>query len=183
VGLLVDARPSGALNLVARVPAPIFAPERCWHTPKAGGRATPPKQPCEPRPIRPCFGTEDGAARRANQAVADFVAELQEGWDQHDAGITNEHFADDIALSAPSVPPCKARTPDVAIAQVRRVPLDPVGSHPLEPTDDATGAFSEMSLYVLVRRDRTWWAAAGQNTLIRPGPPESQAHPDDARDE
>ena len=32
--------------------------------------------PGEPGPIRPSFGTDAGAARRANQAVADFVAEL-----------------------------------------------------------------------------------------------------------
>ena len=32
--------------------------------------------PGEPGPIRPSFGTGAGAARRANQAVADFVAEL-----------------------------------------------------------------------------------------------------------
>ena len=42
-----------------------------------------------PGRIRPSFGTDAGAARRANQAVAGFVAELQAGWDQHDAGITN----------------------------------------------------------------------------------------------
>jgi hypothetical protein len=28
--------------------------------------------------------------------------------------------------------------------------------------------FSEMAMYVLVRRDRRWWLAAGQNTPIRP---------------
>jgi hypothetical protein len=39
-----------------------------------------------------------------------------------------------------------------------------------------------MALYVLVRRDRTWWVAAGQNTLIRPGPPESQSHVDGTRE-
>ena len=167
--------------------------------------------PGEPGPIRPSFGTDDGAARRANQAVADFVAELQAGWDQHDAGITNRHFADDIVWGSPfgavlqgyeqlhaihvrlkrqatggsssryEIVRALAPTPDVAVAQVRRVALDPAG-HPLEPASDVTGAFSEMALYVLVRRDRTWWVAAGQNTLIRPGPPESQAHVDGARD-
>ena len=59
--------------------------------------------------------------------------------------------------------------PDVALAQVRRVALDPEG-RPLEPTADTRGAFSEMALYVLVRRGGTWWLAAGQNTPIRPAP-------------
>jgi hypothetical protein len=44
--------------------------------------------------------------------------------------------------------------------------LDPDG-RPLEPTSNATGAFSEMALYVLVRRNDTWWLAAGQNTPVR----------------
>ena len=165
----------------------------------------------EPGPIRPSFGTDAGAARRANQAVAAFVAELQAGWDQHDAGITSRHFADDIVWGSPfgavvrgyeqlhtiharlkrqatggissryEIVRVLAPTPDVAVAQVRRVVLDPAG-HPLEPASDVTGAFSEMALYVLVRRDRTWWVAAGQNTLIRPGPPQSQEHVDGARD-
>lgn len=59
--------------------------------------------------------------------------------------------------------------PDVALAQVRRQALDPDGK-PVNPTADPTGAFSEMALYVLIRRKGTWWLAAGQNTLIRPGP-------------
>ena len=54
--------------------------------------------------------------------------------------------------------------PNVALAHVRRDALDahgePVPSHQDEPR------FSEMALYVLVRRERTWWLAAGQNTPI-----------------
>jgi hypothetical protein len=57
----------------------------------------------------------------------------------------------------------------VAIAQVRRVALDDDGQ-PVEPTSDVTGAFSEMALYALVRRNRAWWLAAGQNTIVRPPP-------------
>jgi uncharacterized protein (TIGR02246 family) len=63
-------------------------------------------------------------------------------------------------------------SPDVAIAQVRRVALDGAG-HAVEPTFDTTKPFSEMALYVLVRRDGTWWLAAGQNTPVRPGAPSS----------
>ncbi len=57
---------------------------------------------------------------------------------------------------------------DVIVAHVARYALDPEG-HPIEPNSDTTGAFSEMALYVLVRRGETWWLAAGQNTPIRPG--------------
>jgi hypothetical protein len=49
------------------------------------------------------------------------------------------------------------------------VALDPAG-RPLEPTPDTTGPFSEMALYVLVKRNGTWWLAAGQNTPVRPAP-------------
>jgi pyridoxamine 5'-phosphate oxidase family protein len=62
-----------------------------------------------------------------------------------------------------------APAPDVAVAHVRRVALDPAG-RPLEPTAETTGPFSEMALYVLVRRNGTWWLAAGQNTPVRPAP-------------
>lgn len=32
------------------------------------------------------------------------------------------------------------------------------------------GPFSEIALYVLVKRNGTWWLAAGQNTPVRPAP-------------
>jgi hypothetical protein len=57
----------------------------------------------------------------------------------------------------------------VAVAQVRRQAVDDRGK-PIEPTDGTNGAFSETALYVLVRRDDSWWLAAGQNTIIRPAP-------------
>jgi len=53
--------------------------------------------------------------------------------------------------------------PGVAVAQVRNVALDPDGQ-PIKPSDDITDSFSEMALYVLVRRGADWWLAAGQNT-------------------
>jgi hypothetical protein len=58
--------------------------------------------------------------------------------------------------------------PGVAIAHVKRLALRP-GGQPIELTSDTGGIFSEMALYVLVRRDGHWWVAAGQNTPIRPG--------------
>ena len=62
--------------------------------------------------------------------------------------------------------------PDVVVTQVRRVALGPDGVPvpPRPPGDGASGAFSEMALYVLVRRDGQWWLAAGQNTLVLPPP-------------
>lgn len=62
-----------------------------------------------------------------------------------------------------------APTPDVAVAQVRCVALNEHGEA-IEPSDDATTAFSEMAVYVLVHRGGTWWLAAGQNTPVRPQP-------------
>ena len=76
-----------------------------------------------------------------------------------------------------------APTPDVALAQVRRTalgsdgePLASVGDErrlseisdgePLPSVGDEP-RLSEMALYVLVRHDRDWWLAAGQNTIVR----------------
>ncbi len=149
---------------------------------------------------RPSLGTNDGAAqRRAAEGVAGLVEELQTGWDQHDAEISNRHFADDIVWGSPfgatlqgyeqlhaihlrlkeqargglssryEIVNVLALAAEVVVAQVRRVALDQDG-YPVEPSSDAKGAFSEMALYVLVRRDRTWWLAAGQNTILRPPP-------------
>ena len=62
--------------------------------------------------------------------------------------------------------------PDVIVTQVRRVALGPDGGPlpPGPPGADGSGAFSEMAMYVLVRRDGQWWLAAGQNTLVLPPP-------------
>ena len=146
---------------------------------------------------RPLLGTDGAFERQALRAVTDLVEELQTGWGRRDADITNRHFANDILWGSPfgatpqgyeqlhaihirlkqqarsdtsslyEIVQVLAPAADVAIAHVRRIALDPTG-HPLEPSDVAD-AFSEIALYVLIHRDRTWFAA-GQNTPLRPQP-------------
>jgi hypothetical protein len=53
------------------------------------------------------------------------------------------------------------------VAQVRRVALTENGT-PVADTDPKT--FSEMTTFVLVRRNGQWWLAAGQHTPVRPKP-------------
>jgi len=149
------------------------------------------------QPNRPTLGAKGDQAQEANEAVARLVEELQAGWDQHDAEISNQHFAADVMWGSPfgatvqdykelhaihlrlkeqrkggpssrfEIMRVLAPAPGIAVAQVRRLALDPQGQ-PIEPSDDLTGSFSEMALYVLVRRGGVWWLAAGQNTPIRP---------------
>jgi uncharacterized protein (TIGR02246 family) len=146
---------------------------------------------------RPTLHLNDDAVKEANEAVAGFVAELQAGWDQHDANISDRHLAADIVWGSPfgatvygyellhaihlklkeqnkggpssrfEVERVLVLAHDVAIAHVRRVALQANGQ-PIEPSSDSSSAFSEMALYVLVRRNNSWWIAAGQNTPIRP---------------
>jgi uncharacterized protein (TIGR02246 family) len=138
------------------------------------------------------------AQPETDTAMAAFVSELQQGWDQHDAAIGNHHFAADVAWGSPygavvhgydqlhaihtrlkqqgtggaasryEIMRAFAVSDDVIVAHVARYALNPEG-RPIEPSLDTDGAFSEMALYVLVRRDGVWWLAAGQNTPIRPG--------------
>lgn len=148
---------------------------------------------------RPAVGRPAPAARAARDAVAGLVRELQDGWDQRDAGITNRHFAADLLWGSPfgatvtgyddlhaiherlkragrggpasrfEIVAVLAPAPDVVIAQVRRTALDQQGQ-PVPPSADLSGAFSELAMYVLVRRGTQWWLAAGQNTPVRPPP-------------
>jgi uncharacterized protein (TIGR02246 family) len=147
---------------------------------------------------RPRLDTDGTSSDEAKEAVARLVEELQSGIDHHDAEVYNRHFADDVMWGSPfgatvngyeqlhaiharllgqgtggpssryEVDHVQSPAPDVAVAHVRRVSLDAEG-RPLEPTSDPTGPFSEMALYVLIRRGDRWWLAAGQNTPIRPG--------------
>ncbi len=149
------------------------------------------------RPLRPALGLPGPPAQRARDAVERQVHELQEGLDDLDADTYNLHFADDVMWGSPfgatvdgygelhaihvrlhqesrggsssryEIVRVLAPTADVALAHVRRVALDDDGV-PL-PFESDEGAFSEMALYVLVRRGGRWWLVAGQNTIIRPG--------------
>jgi hypothetical protein len=109
----------------------------------------------------------------ADAAIAAIVSELQQGWNQHDTGISDRHLAADVAwgdggaASRYEIILAFAVSDDVIVAHVARYALDPEGQ-PLKPSSETTGAFSEMALYVLVRRDGAWWLAAAQNTPIRP---------------
>ena len=148
------------------------------------------------KPDRPTLGAEGAEAQEAIDAVARLVEELQTGWDQHDADISNRHFAADVIWRSPfgatvhgyeelhaihvrlkqqgrgglssrfEIVRVLVPAPGVAVAQVRRVALDYDGQ-PIKPSDSLRGSFSEMALYVLVRRGGVWWLAAGQNTPIR----------------
>lgn len=147
---------------------------------------------------RPALST-DHDHRSATDAVTAFVAELQTGIDQHDADVYNRHFAADVLWGSPfgatiqgyeHLHPIHERlqrqavggpssryeidrvvpvSDDVVVAHVARLALDDDG-RPVEPSAQAEGAFSEMALYVLVRRDGTWWLAAGQNTPVLRSP-------------
>jgi uncharacterized protein (TIGR02246 family) len=148
---------------------------------------------------RPTLTADPDWLRDARDAVDEFVAGLQAGIDAADAQIYNADFGDDVMWGSPygatvigydalhaihrgmfgrGVPVAGASsryqtvhvmapTPDVAIAHVRRVALGADGEQ--VPIDDES-VFSEMAMYVLVRRDGRWWLAAGQNTPIRPKP-------------
>jgi uncharacterized protein (TIGR02246 family) len=148
-------------------------------------------------PTQPVLCTDTEQLRAARAAVDEFVAALQTGIDNADAEAYNAQFADDVLWGSPygatvvgfdtlhaihrrllaervagsssryETVHVSAPASNVAVAHVRRVALDEQGQ-PV-PIDDAS-TFSEMALYVLVRRDGQWWLAAGQNTVIRPKP-------------
>jgi PPOX class F420-dependent enzyme/OxyR family protein/uncharacterized protein (TIGR02246 family) len=151
-----------------------------------------------PRASRPTLARASDTPD-AMAAVARLVDELQRGWDEHDADVANRHFANDVMWGSPfgatvrgyaelhaihvrlkkqgrggpasrfELVQTLAPRPDVILAHVRRFALDADGQ-PVPPSPDFAGPFSEMALYVLIRRGREWWLSAGQNTPIRPGP-------------
>jgi uncharacterized protein (TIGR02246 family) len=137
-------------------------------------------------------------SQEAIDAVAEFVAGLQAGHDEHDAEILNKQFAADVAWGSPfgafvhgydDLHAIHARfaqqagdrprfryevrhvlpvADDMVVTHVARLALGDDGS-PLPPTDQRGAPFSEMAMFVLVRREGRWWLAAGQNTPMRPG--------------
>jgi PPOX class F420-dependent enzyme/OxyR family protein len=158
-----------------------------FHSANLGG------QPPAGTETRPTIGLSDVATDRARWAVQRQVEELQAGLGDGDAQTCNRHFAADVMWGSPygasvddydtlhaihrrlhanndrtdsryEIVRVLCPTPDVALAQVRRQALDDHGE-PIKSHDDET-RFSEMALYVLVRRNGTWWLTAGQNTVI-----------------
>lgn len=145
---------------------------------------------------RPALELGGTAADDAAAAAARLAAELQAGWDGRDADVSNRHFAADIVWGSPfgavlrgydelhaihvrlknqgqggpssrfEVDQVLTPAPGVVVAQIRRLALAPDG-FPFRPDDDHGGSFSEVALYVLIRRGTTWWVAAGQNTPVQ----------------
>jgi uncharacterized protein (TIGR02246 family) len=127
-----------------------------------------------------------------------FAAGLQAGHDQRDAEALNHQFAADVIWGSPygalvegyeRLHPIHVRfqqrpetgaefryrvrhvlavSEDVIVAHIARLELSPDGK-PLPPSFDPDQPFSEMAMYLLVRRNGRWWLAAGQNTPMRPG--------------
>jgi uncharacterized protein (TIGR02246 family) len=134
------------------------------------------------RPVIADAAHEDEARRAVNA----LVAELQAGWDNHDAAVADRHMSADIAWGSPYGKTVHGFDELFAIHQrlkrenvggaasryevVRVLPIgaDVVVAHVARHALDDNG-FSEMAMYVLVRRNDRWWLAAGQNTPIRPG--------------
>jgi uncharacterized protein (TIGR02246 family) len=144
---------------------------------------------------RPTLGAVSPDAQAAVEA---FMASLQSGHDERDADILNRQFAADVVWGSPfgalvegyeqlhpihvrfqsaggerpriryEVRHVQAVGDDLVIAHIARLILDSEGQ-PLPPTDARDQPFSEMAMYVLVRRGENWWLAAGQNTPMRPG--------------
>lgn len=144
---------------------------------------------------RPSLGapSPDGVA-----AAQEFAAGLQAGHDLRDADVLNRQFAADVAWGSPfgalvegydrlhplhagfqqrasgkpsaryEVRHVLAVGDDLVIAHIARLVLDADGE-PVEPSHDPDRPFSELAMYVLVRREGRWWLAAGQNTPMRPG--------------
>jgi uncharacterized protein (TIGR02246 family) len=149
-------------------------------------RALRPLRGTAPEPTRAGRPSLHQSTADADAAVRRLVDELQAGLDDGDADRYDGMFAEDVLwgspygrvlagfpqlnaahralMATPTVPASRyepvqvlAPAPDVAIAHVRRRALS---------DDTDVPGFSEMAMYVLIRRDGAWWLAAGQNTPI-----------------
>jgi uncharacterized protein (TIGR02246 family) len=119
------------------------------------------------------------------EAVTALVTQLQCGIDTSDADAYDALFADDILWGSP-----KGRTLQ-GFTELNRIHHDlmadsvaPPSIFTVERTSSPApgvvialisrnardGGFSEMAMYVLVRRDGRWWLAAAQNTPIADTP-------------
>jgi uncharacterized protein (TIGR02246 family) len=145
--------------------------------------------------MRPTMALKSTETEAAVQA---FTAGLQAGHDRHNAELLNRQFASDVIWGSPygalvngyerlhpihvgfqhkaasgpafrySVQHTLTVSEDVVVAHIARLALSSDGK-PLSPSTDSNQPFSEMAMYVLVRRDGEWWLAAAQNTPMRPG--------------
>ncbi|MEY9906711.1 uncharacterized protein (TIGR02246 family) [Catenulispora sp. MAP12-49] len=152
---------------------------------------------CSDKTGRPTLGTPSPSPD-AVAAVEEFAAGLQAGHDQRDADVLNRQFAADVAWGSPfgalvdgyeQLHPIHVRFQeqaaaapsvryevrhvlavgtDTVVAHIARIVLD-VDGEPVEPNNEPYRPFSELAMYVLIRRDGQWWLAAGQNTPMRPG--------------
>jgi uncharacterized protein (TIGR02246 family) len=146
---------------------------------------------------RPNLDADSAAVREGRAAVERLVEELQAGLGDHDADLYDHRFAANVLWGSPfgetiagfgalhdvhvrfqargvakasrfEIVRVAVPVPGVAIAQVRRI----AGGAAAEPAKAEgvpnAAAFSEMALYVLIRKEGDWWLAAGQNTPIRP---------------
>ncbi|UQA59850.1 SgcJ/EcaC family oxidoreductase [Polyangium aurulentum] len=142
--------------------------------------------------VRPALA--ESSSRDASP-VTEFVAELQAAIDAADADRFNARFSADVLWGSPFgavvdgydaihaihtkmfagikpvpgasryvVEHARFPTPDVAVAYVRRLATTRESG---EPEPGVPGSFDELALFVLVRRDGTWWLAAGQHVPDR----------------